>query len=293
MKSPLLAELGGRQLLVVTGKGGTGKSAVAAALAWASAAQGRRVRVIEADPRESLHQMLGADPSGGEVVVARPGLEFQNVSARKVIDEIVRERLRFGPLVARTLDSPVYRQLVEGAPGLKELALLAHAQRVVAAEAAELVILDAPASGHGRALLDAPRLVAGAVGPGPFGKLAAEIASWIANPERVAVIAVALAEELPVQETIELEAALGQVLGRGVLAVVVNGLYPPVPLESSRGGDDPALALWRARRQSNERELERLRQVFPDKVVELPLLALERGPALAAALAGLLAGAPR
>jgi Anion-transporting ATPase len=285
----LLEALAGRDLVVVTGKGGTGKTAVAAALGLACAGLGRRVLAVEADPREGLHQVLGGEPSGGTVVAVGKRLGFQNVSPRRVVDDIVRERLRFGPLIVRTLKSPIYEQFVEGAPGLKEMALLAHAQRVVAKGQADLVILDAPASGHGRALLQAPSLVADAVGGGPFGRLAKELAEWIAAPARVAVVAVALAEELPVQETLELETSLQAALGRGAAAVFANCLYPPVP--PRHGPDDVVLALWRARREANEREMKRLQKVFAGRLVELPLLPLERGPTLATALAELLARA--
>src|SRR5215217_4036800 len=116
-----------RQMLVVTGKGGVGKTAVSATLGRAFAEAGRRVLVVEVDPRENLHQMLGLPPSGGAIVPAGPRLWVQNLKPGQVLDEVVREQVKIEMLVRRVLDSRVYQHLAAGAPGLKELAILGHA----------------------------------------------------------------------------------------------------------------------------------------------------------------------
>src|SRR5574338_1686588 len=118
-----------RQLIVVTGKGGVGKTLVTALVGEVFADAGRRVLLVETDPRESLHQMLGVPPSGGEIVAGRPGLFLQNLQPRRVLEQLVRERLRVDMLVRRVLASPVFDHFAEGAPGLKELAVLWHAVR--------------------------------------------------------------------------------------------------------------------------------------------------------------------
>jgi anion-transporting ArsA/GET3 family ATPase len=120
-----------RQLLVVTGKGGVGKTVVSAILGRALAAAGRRTLVVEVDPRENLHQMMGLPPSGGDIVAAGPRLWVQNLKPRQVLDQIVREQLRLELLTRRVLDSPVYQHFATGAPGLKEMAILGHALRLL------------------------------------------------------------------------------------------------------------------------------------------------------------------
>ena len=87
--------------------------------------------LLEIDPRESLYQLLDLPPSGGGVVRAVPGLYVQNLQPRAVLDRMVREQLRLGLVADRVLSSPVYRHFAEGAPGLKEMAVLGHALRVV------------------------------------------------------------------------------------------------------------------------------------------------------------------
>jgi anion-transporting ArsA/GET3 family ATPase len=282
---PLQDRLRRHQLVVVTGKGGVGKTTVSAALGRLLA-RDRRVLLLEVDPRENLHHMLGIAPSGGEIVAAGPRLLLQNVRPIAVVEELVRERLKIGLLVKRVLKSPVFRHFVEGGPGLKELAVLMHALRLVRGETpadVDVVVLDAPATGHGVTFLAAPALVSAAIAHGPVGHMARELAAFVGDPKRCGIVIVTSAEEMPVQEALELIALAGDRLGHSPEAVVVNGLYPPLPA---------ALAppsLWVERRGANLRELARLASEWSGPRIELPLVPLDRGPELVAALQELLA----
>lgn len=285
------------RLLVVTGKGGVGKSALAAALALHCGRLGRKVLLLEVDPRENAHQMLGLPPSGGEIVAAGDGVWLQNMKPRQALDQIVREQMRLGVLARRILASPIYQQLCEGMPGLRQLAPIDHARRLTADGEGErnrddhfdLVILDAPATGHGLSLLDAPRLVAEVITEGPIGTLAAELARMVGDPDQCGVVVVTLAEEMPVQESVELAGALESRLGREPDLLIVNQLYPAVePSEGSEPRPGTASFLWHQRRAINEQQLARLAREWSGPRVELPLLPVERGPKLARQLADLL-----
>lgn len=275
-----------RELVVVTGKGGVGKSTVAAAAAAALARAGHRCLVLETDPRETLHRLLDTPPSGGDVVRARARLWLQNLRPRNEIEALVRRRIRI-PLVARAVGaSPVFQHFVDGAPGLKELAVLGHALRLVRGEArpaVDVVVLDAPATGHGVSLLAAPLLVTDVLGSGPVADLAGELADLVRDPGRCGVLTVTLAEEMPVQEAIELRRELEARVGRDQQGLVINGLYPPYPDDGA--GDSTARRLWRERRAVNEAELARLRAAWRGPVQEIPLLPLDTGPALVDAVA--------
>ncbi len=274
-----------RRLLVVTGKGGVGKSAVTAALGHTLAALGRRTLVLEIDPRENLHQLLDVPPSGGEIVPVRDNLYLQNLKPQAVVDWVVEQKVSVGMLVRRMKRSPVYQRFVEGAPGLTEMAVIGHCLRVVegrdaSAPAIDTVILDAPATGHGIYLLTAPRLFADAIGSGPFADLARQGADFVSDPVACGLVIATLAEEMPVQEAIELRAGLAERFGRDPELLAVNGVYPPLPTADTTAEDDQLLALWRQRRNINKREIDRLSREWDGPRVELPLLPIDQGPAL-------------
>lgn len=281
----LLEPLTRRQLIVVTGKGGVGKTTVSALLGRALSQAGRRTLVVEVDPRENLHQMFALPPSGGKIETAGSRLWVQNLKPRQVLDEIVRERLKLELITRRVLESSIYQHFSAGAPGLKEVAILGHAWRLLnglggmGAPELDTVILDAPATGHGVSLLAAPLLVSDVIRRGPFAEMAGDLASFVSDPERCGIVAVTQAEEMPVQEVIELRQSLREKVKRDPELLIVNGLYPPAPAEGSVK-DNELVSLWRRRRKLNEEEMARLTSDWEGPRADLPLLAMDRGPAL-------------
>jgi len=287
----ILDRLAERQLLVVTGKGGVGKTTLTSVLGRLLAERGRQVLLLEVDPRESLHQALGTEPSGGARVQAGPRLWIQNLKPEVVIEGLVGEKVPIAFLARRIVDSDAFHQFVAGAPGLKETALLGYAFRVLESGSrpkVDLVLVDAPATGHGAAMLAAPGLLAQAAKGGQLGEMASELAAFLADATRCGVVLAALAEEMPVQETLELLELLRSRLGIRADLVVANGLYPKLAPGTAAGA---GAELLRARRRLNEAELARLAAAWDGPLVELPLLALERGPALVEALAEAFKGA--
>lgn len=287
-----LSALSERKLLVVTGKGGVGKSTLSAALGLVLTRLGKRVLLLELDPRESLYQLLDVPPSGGRIVQVLQGLYLQNLQPRSVLDAVVREQIGIELLWRRVLASPVYQHFAEGAPGLKELAVLGHVVRLIRGRAGDempdvdLVVLDAPATGHGLSLLAAPQLISDVIQDGPFGRMGRELAQFVADPARCGIVVATQAEEMPVQEAIELIEALEKRLSRKPELVLVNSLYPEADPESDVAAvaDDPLLGLWLRRRRVNDREIERLSDVWHGPRLDLPMVPLNRGPDLVAAL---------
>jgi anion-transporting ArsA/GET3 family ATPase len=285
----LFERLAMRQLLVVTGKGGVGKTVVAGALGTILADLGRRVLLLEVDPRENLHQVFDVPPSGGEIVRIPPSIALQNLQPQRVIEDLVRQHLRVEMLSRRVTGNAVFQHFVEGAPGLKELAVLSHAQRVVSGQRRspahfDVVVLDAPATGHGVSLLAAPHLVSDVIERGPIGAEARELAAFVANPHKTGIVVVTLAEEMPAQETLELREALEEQVERMPELLVINALYPPCPdLDADRPGTDAILfELWRARRAVNERETAHLFAAWIGDILSVPMLPADRGPRLLA-----------
>jgi anion-transporting ArsA/GET3 family ATPase len=283
-----LARLEKLQLVMVTGKGGVGKSVVSAALGRLLAARGRTVLLIEVDPRENLHRLFDTQPSGGEIVKAGPKIFLQHIEPRELIDDLVREKLKIRLLVNKVLDSPVHRHFTEGAPGLKETAVFGRALRLVeghgppALRRPDVIVLDAPATGHGVSWLAAPQLVADVVRSGPVGHMAELIAAFLADRSRFGPVLVTTAEEMPVEETLELMKALDERFGRSPEAVIANALYP---VFGDTEATDATTALWRDRRAINDVELERLGRSWAGPLARVPLLPVDPGPALIGAVA--------
>jgi anion-transporting ArsA/GET3 family ATPase len=279
-----------RELIVVTGKGGVGKSVISASLGRLQAARGRKVLLVESDPRENLHQLVDVSPSGGEIVEVAPRLALLHIDPRSILDDLVREKLKLGLLARRVLQSPVHHHFADGAPGLKEAAVFGRILRLLGGHGPrgsprpDVVILDAPATGHGVSWMAAPQLVSDVVQSGPVGSMAKEIARFIEDRQRCGVVLVTSAEEMPVQEALELIDSLEQRLSRRPDLVVVNAVYPPAPEGEDRQPADHLDRLWRRRRQVNERELARLEAAWDGPLAELPLLPMAPGPALVGAI---------
>ncbi|WP_205699243.1 ArsA-related P-loop ATPase [Conexibacter sp. SYSU D00693] len=229
-----LDELLSHPLVVVTGKGGTGKSTVAAALGLAAARRGRRTIVAEVARRDDVSRAL-AGASGGRAFVERTladGLAHISIDPQSAMDEYLDDQLP-GPLAELLSGSRVFGLLAAATPGMRELLTvgkvweLAQAQRRTrGGEPYDLVVLDAPATGHGVAVLTAPRTFAEAARVGPVARQGRTIHEMLADPARTAVVAVARAEEMPVNETLALREALGREMGLPLARAVVNGVLP-------------------------------------------------------------------
>jgi len=279
-----IGEAIGDGLTFVTGKGGVGKSALAAAVALGLAGEGRRVLLLEIDPRESLHAWLDVAPSGGARVAVAPRLALESLRPRALVDRQVEERIPVRLLARRLLAHPLYRQFVDGAPGLEELAVLDHVERSLRGEF-DSVVLDGAASGHALGQLQAPALVAEVVRSGPFARLAERLKSFVSDPRRCRTLLVSTAEEMPVEESLDLARDLEAGLGQPAALLAINQLAPD-DLPPERPGEAAPLALWRQRLALQERCRERLLAGWRGAVVELPWLPLPRGEKLARALAG-------
>lgn len=227
-----------RRLVVVTGKGGTGKTTVAAALALAAAARGKRVLVAEVGLDEHLPSLLDPDarPVGYAGRTLRPGLEAMRIDPYEALTEYLGLQLGLPGLVRRVLDNRAFHQLMDASPGWRELITLGKVwfleQQRDASGALryDMILVDAPATGHGLTFLDVPRVVGAAVRTGPLRRHAGWVEEMIRDPERTLLLPVTLAEELPARETDELVRRLRDEIGVTVDRVVVNAFAPdPFP----------------------------------------------------------------
>jgi anion-transporting ArsA/GET3 family ATPase len=214
-----------QRLLLVTGKGGVGKSAVATALATDAARGGRRVLLVVQQPEPAAHPQLAVTPGYAPRNVA-PNLDLCSVDGHSALKEYVHRAMPAAALYDWFLDGRAMRHFTAAAPGFDELMCLGKLYDLVTESAYQLVIFDAPATGHAALMLTVPRTTASAVRSGPLHHNAVKIQRLLEDQSRTCVIAVTLAEEMAVREALELTAKIGSELGIGVGPIIVNRTTP-------------------------------------------------------------------
>ncbi len=244
---PTTPDLLGRRLLWFTGKGGVGKSTVAAAMALLAADSGKRVLVVDVDAQGSVTELFEHRPVGFKPVEVHPGVFVMTMHTEESLQEYLRVNLRvpvlgrIGPL-ARALDF-----VASAAPGVKEILTVGKICWEVR-EALEgradwdLVCVDAAATGHVVAQLGAPDAIREFVTSGPVRAQTEWMSQILSDPDLTALNVVSTPEEMPVNETIELVDRVRRELTVPLGAVVVNRVLP----ELFTTADEAAFAAMRA-----------------------------------------------
>jgi hypothetical protein len=275
-----------KRLVVVTGKGGVGKTTVAAALGLLAARRGKRTVVCEVAEQERLARLFGARDVGHEEPELAPGLFSLSVQPERAMHEWLRHQLKSGALAGLLGHSRLFGYLTAAAPGVTELITigkvwdLSQVERRTGGTSFDLVILDAPSTGHALALLGAPRTYAGIARVGPIARQAGLIDGFLRDRSMTGVIGVALPEEMPVNETVDLERRLADDLGLALDRVVANAVLPERfsaaeqrRLRELTATPPVAAALAEHRRAGGQREqLDRLRAEVRAPVATLPYL---------------------
>jgi anion-transporting ArsA/GET3 family ATPase len=237
-----------RRLIFVTGKGGVGKSTVAIALGLLGARHGLRTIVAELASQQRVQRVFEHEGEHFREVELAPGLFTISIDPQRAMEEYLK--VQTGPLGNVLASSKLFAAFAMATPGMRELLTmgkvweLARLERKTRGAAPyDLVVVDAPATGHGVGILRTPRTFAEIARVGPIARQGRAIAATIADPELTGVIAVSTPEEMPVTETLFLRDAL--VRDEMQLdAVIVNALYP------SRFDEADATKLDAARRDA-------------------------------------------
>lgn len=225
-------DLFAHELLIVTGKGGVGKSTTAAALGLCASRRGLRTIVVEVAAREDISRVLASEAAGvyDERSVSG-GLHHVSIEPQRAMEEYLRQRLPLGALAGRLSRSRAFSLLTAATPGMRELLTigkvweLAQPEREVrGAKPYDVVVLDAPSTGHALAMLEAPRTFASVARVGPIARQGRAIASFLGDPRRTAIVAVSSAEEMAVSETLQLRSQLREAQGSELSLVVVNAV---------------------------------------------------------------------
>jgi len=287
-----LSSLLDRRLVIVTGKGGVGKSTVAASLALRASRAGKRVLVCETNVFERIAPLLGAPPSGSTAREVRQGLFTVDVTPSAAMREYGVMVLRWKTLYDAVFENRLMRYFLGAVPGLAELVILGkvlHEVKVLdeGAPRWDMVILDAPATGHAVQLLRVPAALIDTVPAGPLRHDAEWMQAILVDPVRTGLVIVTLPEEMPVNEAIDLDAQVRDLLHIPRTALVVNAMptsrFTPAerealaPWESAPPPLGPAVraATLQAHHAENaQRDLARARAAIDLPTLVLPLLAL-------------------
>jgi anion-transporting ArsA/GET3 family ATPase len=300
-----------RRLVIVTGKGGVGKTTVCAALALLAARAGKRVLVCEVNARPRVAALLGGPPAGPVIREVRPGISAIDVTPAEAMREYGLMVLRFRTIYDAVFENRLVRYFLRVIPSLAEVVMLGKILHEARAEEDgrprwDLVLVDAPATGHAVQLLRVPSALLDTVPGGPLHHDAEWMQRLLVDPVRTALALVTLPEEMPVNEAIELDQQVRNVLGITRAALFVNAM-PSVrftPAESAAlarlGAAAPPLGpaaragrLQALRAEQAERYLARARAALDLPTSVLPLLPLaEWGPAAAEAIAAAIAASP-
>jgi anion-transporting ArsA/GET3 family ATPase len=245
-----MASLLERKLIVVTGKGGTGKTTVACALGLLAARRGLRTIVAELGDQHLIPALFAAGESPAEhldhlerarhahhgrhaeVVKLQESLWSTSIDPDRALIEWLQTLT--GRISARLLAaSSTFHYFAAAAPGAKELVSMIKVRELCEGQHRrkdlghyDLVVLDAPATGHALAMLRSPQTFAAIVRVGPLAEQAQRVRELLEDRRRSAYVAVTHATEMAVTETLELEEGLRRHLDRDLDAVVVNGTVP-------------------------------------------------------------------
>ncbi len=280
-------------MVFVTGKGGVGKTTVAVALGLRAAQEGKRTIVCEVASQENASRMFDHTEVGFHEIEMEENLWSISIDPDDSMREYVLLQLKVRAMRDMLFRSRVFNYLAAATPGLKELVTIGKIwelaqldRKVKSGRKYDLVIVDAPATGHGIGFLQTPRTFAAIARVGPIHSQAEQLNRLITDQDHTGAAIVALPEEMPVNESAALERDLRSEVGVAVDRVYMNGLYPQRfsneeaerLAELTKKGDGAVRAAARAavsehgRARSQRAQLARLRRRVEAPVKTLPFL---------------------
>ncbi|MBV70242.1 MAG: ATPase [Myxococcales bacterium] len=222
-----------KRFTLITGKGGVGKSTLAAVLALVSAKRGHKTLVCELNTHERVSRLLGHEPAGSSIKKLEDNLWSVNINPSEAMQEYGLMKLKFRAFYRLVFENPLVGALVRFIPGINDLLMLGKAfnhEREVDQNGQPVwdrIIIDAPATGHSLTFFTLPKVIMNAVPSGNMHRESHDMWSLLADPARCGIHLVSLPEELPIQETMELFSALTEDIQLPVSTVFLNQVPAP------------------------------------------------------------------
>jgi anion-transporting ArsA/GET3 family ATPase len=241
------------RLVIVAGKGGVGKTTVTAAAARAAARTGRSVLVVELEGKSGLAGLFGREPLTYAPVELADGIQGRTITPDEALLDYLQEH-GMSRLSKRLVSSGALEIVSTAVPGIRDILVLGMVKALERGQAADLILLDAPAAGHAITFLLAARSLLDTVKVGPINNQARDVLEMLTDPARCQVLLVTLPEETPVNELVDTAYHLEDRVGVSLGPVVVNAVVGDVP-----GLDlDPVIAAEQAGATLREGEAESL-----------------------------------
>jgi anion-transporting ArsA/GET3 family ATPase len=295
----------GSRVVVVAGKGGVGKTTVAATLAVTAARAGLSVLVVDVTGGSGIESLFGAPPLGYEPVAVAHRITARTLTPDDALLDYLHDH-GMRAIAGRLVSTGALDAVAQAVPGMQDILVLGKVKQLEQARVADLIVVDAPAAGHAISFLRSPLGLRDGIRVGPIRKQADDVTALLGDPARCRVLLVTLPEETPVAEITETAFALEDAVGVALAPVVVNGLVAaPAALDPDAeagalaaagvtGAEGEAVlaaaARLRGRHERQQVQVARLAEALP--LHQLPLPARPRaalGPGDLDALADALA----
>ncbi len=282
-----------KRVLFVTGKGGVGKSTVAIAIGIRAALEGKRAIVVEVSATENASRIFRQEDVGFKEIEMANDLWAISIDPEDSMREYVLLQLKVKAMRDLLFRSRMFTYLAAATPGLNELVTIGKIwelaqldRKVKHGRKYDLVIVDSPATGHGISFLQSPRTFANIARVGPIHNQAKELQEMINNHDHTGSVIVSLPEEMPVNETANLEAELNDDVNVSVDRVIMNSLYPErytakdlkVIKHLGKSKEPEVRAAARAalsqciRTESQQEQLDRLKAMVDAPISTLPFI---------------------
>ncbi len=272
------------KIVIFCGKGGVGKTTLSLGLALRRAEQGLKTVVVSSHPLAELAVAVSLEGLAQRFPRANKNLFVIHIDPKELLADVVNNNFPVDWVAKRVLDSSIYQNLIEVAPGLKEFYFLAHLQKLAERSAGstpdfDLLFWDAPATGHFLSTLDAARNFETFL-TGPLAEAGAELAHFFSNTAHITVLPTTTLEEMAITETVEMCTKLNARFGLAATALLMNLVSPMAmapeaevaeAIDTSKASSDPAV------RFALDRGLiERERAAEVRGKIKAPAIAIER-----------------
>lgn len=275
-----LAELLSKKLVLVTGKGGIGKSLVSTALALEARKLGKKVCLVESTAHDQIAPLFGVPPIGHQLRELSPGVFVINLNAQDNFRDFVIKHLGFAKLFEKVFTKPIVRSFIQMLPGIAELTLLGRLFYFVELDKEnnfDIVIFDGFASGHFHSLMRTPDAVLHSGMSGPVIDETQRVRSFLSDKSKVGIALVTVPEELIISEALDFSQRLAKDSPAVLTSVIVNRRWPDIHPEAKLVDErlEVSRAYWEQQQNAQGKNLERLQEGLKAMDPKLPIWVLE------------------